>query len=252
MGAGAVARSAPDGYTILAYGALSPAHALFAKLPYDTLDDFIPVVPLGRQAPGGHDGTVQGIQDARRSHRRRQGEARRLELFVGRRRIGVALRGRAPDGGEPGSPPSISRSRARASRSAKSSPDRVDFSIQSFATTVPLIQSGTLLPLAVSAHKRLRPRAGCADDDRGGLARGVCLRVLHEASTSRRRRRASIVERLHSRDRQGVAIARGAGAIQEYEELSLYRSLDGVRKIHPGGSRIKTVTLARAAKIKQQ
>ena len=36
IGANLVAKSAPDGYTILAYGALATAHALYDKLPYDT------------------------------------------------------------------------------------------------------------------------------------------------------------------------------------------------------------------------
>jgi tripartite-type tricarboxylate transporter receptor subunit TctC len=49
IGANMVAKSAPDGYTILIYGALASAHALYAKLPYDTLADFVPVIPLGQQ-----------------------------------------------------------------------------------------------------------------------------------------------------------------------------------------------------------
>ena len=43
IGANMVAKAAPDGYTILVYGALTSAHALYSKLPYDTLADFIPV-----------------------------------------------------------------------------------------------------------------------------------------------------------------------------------------------------------------
>src|SRR4051812_44079278 len=49
IGANAVAKSAPDGYTMLVYGAMASAQALHAKLPYDTLADFIPVIPLGQQ-----------------------------------------------------------------------------------------------------------------------------------------------------------------------------------------------------------
>jgi tripartite-type tricarboxylate transporter receptor subunit TctC len=49
IGAGMVAKSAPDGYTVLAYGALATAHALHTKLPYDTLNDFVPVIPFGQQ-----------------------------------------------------------------------------------------------------------------------------------------------------------------------------------------------------------
>src|SRR6476660_10508191 len=42
VGANMVANAPPDGYTILAYGALGTAHALYTKLPYDTLTAFAP------------------------------------------------------------------------------------------------------------------------------------------------------------------------------------------------------------------
>ena len=49
IGANAVAKSDPDGYTMLVYGALNTAHALYSKLPYDTFNDFTPVIALGQQ-----------------------------------------------------------------------------------------------------------------------------------------------------------------------------------------------------------
>jgi len=50
LGAAAVARAAPDGHTILLYSSsFSISHAIHANLPYDTLKDFIPVVPFGLQ-----------------------------------------------------------------------------------------------------------------------------------------------------------------------------------------------------------
>ena len=49
VGANTVAKSAPDGYTILAYGALAGSNALYSKLPYDVLSDFVPVIALGQQ-----------------------------------------------------------------------------------------------------------------------------------------------------------------------------------------------------------
>jgi tripartite-type tricarboxylate transporter receptor subunit TctC len=47
IGANAVAKAAPDGYTILVYGSIAAANALYAQLPYDTVADFVPVVPFG-------------------------------------------------------------------------------------------------------------------------------------------------------------------------------------------------------------
>ena len=38
IGANQVAKAAPDGYTLLVYGALGTANALYSKLPYDTLE----------------------------------------------------------------------------------------------------------------------------------------------------------------------------------------------------------------------
>src|ERR1700716_2810518 len=49
IGANMVAKAAPDGYTILVYGALTSAAALYSRLPYDSLSDFIPVMSLGQQ-----------------------------------------------------------------------------------------------------------------------------------------------------------------------------------------------------------
>jgi tripartite-type tricarboxylate transporter receptor subunit TctC len=50
IGATAVARSAPDGYTLLLYSSsFSISHSIHPNLPYDTLRDFIPVVPFGVQ-----------------------------------------------------------------------------------------------------------------------------------------------------------------------------------------------------------
>src|SRR5688500_2334271 len=42
IGAGMVAKAAPDGHTILVYGSIAAANALYTKLPYDTANDFVP------------------------------------------------------------------------------------------------------------------------------------------------------------------------------------------------------------------
>ena len=49
LGTGFVAKAAPDGYTLLVYGAAASAAAIYAKLPYDTLADITPVAALGQQ-----------------------------------------------------------------------------------------------------------------------------------------------------------------------------------------------------------
>lgn len=49
LGSNLVAKAASDGYTVLATGALAAAQGLYRTLPYETLQDFVPVIPLGLQ-----------------------------------------------------------------------------------------------------------------------------------------------------------------------------------------------------------
>jgi tripartite-type tricarboxylate transporter receptor subunit TctC len=48
IGGNTVAKAPPDGYTILVWGAIAAANALYTKLPYDTLNDFTPVAVFGQ------------------------------------------------------------------------------------------------------------------------------------------------------------------------------------------------------------
>jgi tripartite-type tricarboxylate transporter receptor subunit TctC len=49
-GVASVARATPDGYTILVHSStFAAAQAIYKKLPYDTLHDFTPIIPLGLQ-----------------------------------------------------------------------------------------------------------------------------------------------------------------------------------------------------------
>jgi tripartite-type tricarboxylate transporter receptor subunit TctC len=154
IGANMVAKSAPDGYTILAYGALGSAHALHAKLGYDTLSDFLPVIPFGLQPlavttspakgyktlgglvstakakPGTINYSSAGVGSA--SHF----GAERLRVAAGFEAVHIPFKGAAD---------SLNEIMA----------GRVDFSVQTFTTTLPLIREGKLLPLAVGASKRV-------------------------------------------------------------------------------------------------
>jgi tripartite-type tricarboxylate transporter receptor subunit TctC len=48
IGANMVAKAAPDGHTILVYGSIAAANALYRSLPYDTVNDFTPTVLFGQ------------------------------------------------------------------------------------------------------------------------------------------------------------------------------------------------------------
>ncbi|MGN6570003.1 MAG: Bug family tripartite tricarboxylate transporter substrate binding protein [Pseudolabrys sp.] len=48
IGGNVVAKATPDGHTILVWGSIAAANALYTKLPYDTAKDFTPVAALGQ------------------------------------------------------------------------------------------------------------------------------------------------------------------------------------------------------------
>src|SRR5262245_58092351 len=152
VGANAVANAPADGYTILAYGALATAHALYTKLPYDTLTAFAPVIPFGQQPlvviaspakyktlaeliaagkakPGALNYSTAGVGSA--SHF----GAERLRISAGFEAQHIPFRGAAE---------AVTEVVA----------GRADFSAQLPTTTLPLINEGRLVPLAVSAQKR--------------------------------------------------------------------------------------------------
>ena len=96
IGADAVAKAAPDGYTLGM--ATSTTHmtapVLNAKLPYDPVKDFAPVAVVGIVALRAG-GQSQGAgQECRRADCARQSQAEDAELFLGRQRQPGASRRR--------------------------------------------------------------------------------------------------------------------------------------------------------------
>jgi tripartite-type tricarboxylate transporter receptor subunit TctC len=249
VGAGAVARSAPDGYTILAYGALSIAHALYAKLPYDTLNDFVPVIPLGQQAQAITTAPSTGYKtlgDLIAAGKAKPGALNYSSAGVGSashfaaERLMVAAGFTAQHIPFKGSGESLREIVA----------GRVDFSIQSFATTVPLIQNGTLLPLAVSAHNRSALVPNVPTTIEAGLpAESVYVfytGIYLPAKTPR-----SIVEKLHVEIAKALQSPEAQAQFKKVGVEPLPMSLDEFGKF-TREEVASTVTLARAAKIKQQ
>jgi tripartite-type tricarboxylate transporter receptor subunit TctC len=155
IGANMVAKSAPDGYSILVYGALASAHALYSKLPYDTLADFIPVAALGQQplvvvtSPSkGH----KTLGDLIAAGKAKPGALNYSTAGVGSASHFGAERLRASAGFEAQHIPFKGAAEAVTDVVA----GRSDFSVQLPATTLPLIKDGKLAALAVSAQKRTK------------------------------------------------------------------------------------------------
>jgi tripartite-type tricarboxylate transporter receptor subunit TctC len=152
-GANAVAKSAADGYTILCYGALATAHALYAKLPYDTLKDFAPVIPLGQQplivitAPSKGYKTLADLIAAGKA---RPGSLNYTSAGVGSASHFGAERLRASADFEAQHIPF----RGAAEAVTEVIAARADFSLQLGSTSLQLIRDGQLAALAVSAEKR--------------------------------------------------------------------------------------------------
>lgn len=154
VGAAAVARAAPDGHTVLAYGALSTANALYSKLPYDTINDFIPVVAFGIQPlviVSSPDKGYKTLGDLIAAGKAKPGSLNYSSAGAGSASHFAGERLRVSAG--------IQAQHVTFKGAAEAVTEvvagRIDFSPQLPATTVPLINDGKLVALAVSAHKRI-------------------------------------------------------------------------------------------------
>jgi tripartite-type tricarboxylate transporter receptor subunit TctC len=196
IGANMVAKSAPDGYTVLAYGALSIANALYSKIPYDTLHDFVPVIGLGQQPLAVVTSATSGYKtlgDLIAAAKAKPGALNYTSAGIGSASHFGAERLLASTG--------ISVQHIAFKGAAEAVTDlvagRADFSVQPFTTTIALINDGKLVALAVSAAKRtaMKPEvpttmeAGLPADSFYPFWSGLFL----PAATPR-----DIVERLHA------------------------------------------------------
>jgi tripartite-type tricarboxylate transporter receptor subunit TctC len=152
VGAAAVARAQPDGYTLLVHSSShTVAPALFAKLAYDAERDFSAVVPLAQQptalmvAASKNYQSVQQFVDAAKRGSMSYGSggignathlnAERFQLSAGFKAIHVPYKG---------SPEAIRDVVA----------GRVDFSFSTLLPALPLVREGSLKVLAVSSRQR--------------------------------------------------------------------------------------------------
>jgi tripartite-type tricarboxylate transporter receptor subunit TctC len=168
IGANAVAKAAPDGHTILATGALAPAHALYPKLPYDTLRDFVPVIPLGQQplvlvtSPSKGFDTLGELIAAAKA---RPGKLNFASAGIGSASHFAAERLRLSAGFEAqhihfkGAMEGLTEALA----------GRVDFFFVTLAPALSLIREGKLVALAVSTAKRATVLPQVPTTAEGGL-----------------------------------------------------------------------------------
>ena len=93
VGCELVARSAPDGYTLLmgTSGTHGINASLFAKLPYDTINDFAPIARLGVAPLCAGRASVAAGAGSRRSAAACACQARRDRDRVGRQRVAACI-----------------------------------------------------------------------------------------------------------------------------------------------------------------
>jgi tripartite-type tricarboxylate transporter receptor subunit TctC len=152
IGANSVAKAAPDGHTILVYGSIAAANALYSKLPYDTVTDFTPVVPFG-QTPLV---VVTG-----------QGRYKTLAELIAAAKAKPGAMNFSTVGAGSAAHFGAARLLVSAGISAEHIPfrgaewmteviaNRIDFSVPPVTTAIGSLRDGKLVPLAVMAAKRI-------------------------------------------------------------------------------------------------
>lgn len=153
-GAAAVARATPDGHTLLVYSSsFAIAHSIHPNRPYDTVRDFIPVLPLGVQpnvivtAPSKGFKTLGELIAAAKA---KPGAMNYASIGLGSAPHVAAERLRLSAGFEAQHVPFRSPPEAL----TETLTGRMDFYFVPLGTALPLIQEGKLQPLAVSTSKR--------------------------------------------------------------------------------------------------
>jgi tripartite-type tricarboxylate transporter receptor subunit TctC len=150
IGTNFVAKAQPDGHTLLVYGAAASAAAIYAKLPYDTLADLTPVIPLGQQplivvAPPGR---FKNMADLVAQAKARPGTLNFSSPGVGTAAHLGAVRLMSSAGFTAQHVP------FRGDYVVDMVAGRIDFSVAPIGTVLSLIRDHKLAALAVGAEKR--------------------------------------------------------------------------------------------------
>jgi tripartite-type tricarboxylate transporter receptor subunit TctC len=153
-GVASVARSTPDGYTMLVHSSsFSSAYAIYKNLPYDTFADFVGAAPIGVQptvlvsAPSKGFKTLADLVAAAKA---RPGELNFASAGIGAASHLAAERFRVSAGFTAQHIPFRGPTEALTEVMA----GRIDYYFLPIAPALPLIKEGKLIALAVSSAKR--------------------------------------------------------------------------------------------------
>ena len=212
-GMAAAARAAPDGYTILIN---SSSHtivpATFTDLPFDTLSDFAPIVPLGNiptvlvvSASKGY----RSLADLIATAKAKPGAMNYSSAGAGNFSHFAAEVFRRSAGFEAVHVPSKGAPEAL----TEVLTDRVDFFFSPLILALPFVKDGKLKALAVSGIAARLGVAGCSDHGRGRLS-GLDLQFLGR-NVRARQGAGDDPESALSANRGGGAKCDGAGKARE-------------------------------------
>ncbi len=233
LGAAAVAKAEPDGYTILVNAsAHSAAPAAYPNIPYDTATDFAAVIPFGTVAnvtviaPARGIRSLQDLVAAAKSGQMSYASggigsathwaAERLRVSAGFSAVHVPFRG-GPDA------------------LIEVATGRVDFACFGIAAVLPFVHDGKLLPLAVNSAKRTSALPSVTTTLEAGYA-DFRLQLLGRNAgagedAARHRRSAA------RRDPEGTAPSQRDGEIRPAGNRAAAARAGGVRRADSQGDR---------------
>jgi tripartite-type tricarboxylate transporter receptor subunit TctC len=209
LGVNAVAKAQPDGYTILVHSSsFSSAISLYKNLPYDTLNDFAAVVPLGKTptvlvvSPSKGFKTAADLITAAKA---KPGAMNFASAGIGSVSHLAAERFRLSAGIDAQHVPFRGPNEAFTELMA----GRIDFYFLPLAPALPLVKEGQLIALAVSTDTRATALPNVPTTTELGLKDSAFLfwtGIFVPAKTPR-----DVISKLHDESRKAMSIA----AVQE-------------------------------------
>jgi tripartite-type tricarboxylate transporter receptor subunit TctC len=202
IGGNIVAKAAPDGHTVLVWGSIAAANALYMKLPYDTLKDFTPVAALG-QTPLV---VVTGV-----------GKYKSLAELIAAAKANPGKLNYASVGVGSAAHFGAEQLAASAGFTAQHVPfkggewltevmaGRIDFAVTPVASGIGLIRSGKLVPLAISSSARSASLPNVPTVVEAGLTANAAYPFYTGVYVAAKTPRA-IVEKLHDEVAKALAL----------------------------------------------
>jgi tripartite-type tricarboxylate transporter receptor subunit TctC len=205
LGANLVAKAAPNGYTMLIHSSsFASALSLYKTLPYDTLNDFAPVIGLGSTPTVLVTAPAKGfktVADLIKAAKAKPGAMNFASAGIGSTSHLAAERFRLSAGIDAQHIPFRGPNEAFAEVMA----GRIDFYFLPLAPALPLVQQGQLTALAVSSEKRAGALPDVPTTTELGLRDSTFIfwtGVFLPAKTPR-----AIVEKLHDESQKAMQVA---------------------------------------------